>query len=197
VLQLTVYYPRHSQKSMGSIVKKIYSLFLTNYTVVLLGSLLVLFIHCSYDIYFDLPLSCLFFPIYNNCKTDKAAILSDNKNKSGIYLFRNLKDKKIYVDSSANLRARFYQYFSVYYLTKSSMYICRALKKYGHSNFSLEILEYCDKQIILLREKHYIDLLSPEYNLCKEPSSTIGYKHSKEAKAKISTAAFNQKSCIK
>jgi len=39
----------------------------------------------------------------------------------------------------------------------------------AHSNFKLEILEYCeaDRLIILEREQYYIDLLKPEYNILK------------------------------
>jgi len=67
------------------------------------------------------------------------------------------------------------------------MLICRALFKYGYSNFSLEILEYCDPELCLKREKHYIDLLNPDYNISQHPSSPfLGLIHSKEALAKMS-----------
>jgi hypothetical protein len=42
---------------------------------------------------------------------------------------------------------------------------------YGHYDFDLEILEYCDKELILDREQYYIDMLNPTYNIvnnCKE-----------------------------
>lgn len=59
------------------------------------------------------------------------------------------------------------------------MRICRALLKYGYSNFSLEILEYCDSVLCLEREKHYIDHLNPEYNISQHPSSPfLGLAHS-------------------
>ncbi len=39
------------------------------------------------------------------------------------------------------------------------MYIYKAILKHGHSNFSLEILEYCEPSKVLEREQYYIDLL--------------------------------------
>jgi group I intron endonuclease len=73
------------------------------------------------------------------------------------------------------------------------MRICRALLKYGYSNFCLEILEYCDRTELLTREKYYFELLNPEYNLCEEPGSTLGKNHSKETKVKMSAARKGEK----
>ena len=79
---------------------------------------------------------------YLNSDTSKAQILSENKNKSGIYMWTNNINNKRYIGSSENLRARFLQYFNTNYLLRNtSMYICRALFKDGYSNFSLIILE--------------------------------------------------------
>lgn len=41
------------------------------------------------------------------------------------------------------------------------------MSKYGHENFTLEILEYCLKDKLLIRENYYFDLLKPEYNNLK------------------------------
>lgn len=65
------------------------------------------------------------------------------------------------------------------------MPISKALLKYGYSNFSLEILEYCESSETILREQYFLDLLNPEYNVLKIAGSTLGYKHSEEALAKI------------
>jgi group I intron endonuclease len=73
-------------------------------------------------------------------------LASENKNKSGIYMWKNLINGKQYIGSSVDLRNRFYQYFNTNYLTRDNyMQICRALLKYGYSNFSLTILEYCSQ----------------------------------------------------
>lgn len=69
------------------------------------------------------------------------------------------------------------------------MPIYHALLKYGYSNFELETLEYCSQKDILIREKYYIDLLKPEYNISNNPSAFfLGYKHTEEARAKITAA---------
>jgi group I intron endonuclease len=52
-------------------------------------------------------------------------------------------------------------------IAKNSSYIYRALLKFGYSNFSLEILEYCDPSYTIGREQYYMDLFKPEYNILK------------------------------
>jgi len=67
------------------------------------------------------------------------------------------------------------------------MYICRALLKHGYSNFSLEILEYCESSKCLEREDFYTKKFNPEYNIAKKPGSPMsGRKHLEESKSKIS-----------
>jgi hypothetical protein len=101
------------------------------------------------------PVSAKFYP---NLDTYKEKILFDNKNKAGIYMFKNNINEKKYVGSSENLRIRFLQYFNINYLIRdNSMQICRALKKYGYSNFSLTIIEYCEPEKCIERERFYID----------------------------------------
>jgi len=86
------------------------------------------------------------------------------------------------------IKKRFQQYFNINYLIKNpSMYICNSLLKFGYSNFSLEILEYCPIELLLEGEKHYIDLLDPEYNICPYPAAPmLGRIHSEETRLLIS-----------
>jgi len=67
------------------------------------------------------------------------------------------------------------------------MMISRALVKQGYSTFSLEILEYCEASKAVSIEQHYLDHLKPQYNILKEAGSSLGFKHSTEAKSKIKT----------
>lgn len=60
-----------------------------------------------------------------------------------------------------------------------------ALLKYGYNNFTLDILEYCSKDLLIEREQYYLDLLNPEYNILKQAYSLLGYKHSEENIAKF------------
>ena len=139
-----------------------------------------------YNCYSILPVAIYSSAEYE--KTVKTAI-KNNINKSGIYRWKNLVNGKSYVGSSVNLSRRFKSYYNRNYLSLSSaktMLICKALLKYGHDNFSLEILEYCDKSVILTREQYYLDTLQPEYNLLNLAGSTKGYKHSEETRLKLS-----------
>lgn len=92
--------------------------------------------------------------------------------------------------SSINLSRRFSQYFSLVFLKKfkGSSHIYRALLKYGYSNFTLEILEYCEPLVVVEREQYYLDLLKPEYNILKKAGSSLGYKHTEETRAKMSAS---------
>jgi hypothetical protein len=111
---------------------------------------------------------------YDNADTDKLRILSENKGKIGVYMWINLETGKRYIGSSVDLKRRFLEYFNVNRLLRdSSMTINRALLKYGYSKFSLDILEYCSLDELAEREKHYFNLLKPEYNILKVPGSPV------------------------
>jgi len=77
----------------------------------------------SFCIYPFLLAAIILIKSYSNAEADKAKILSDNKNKSGIYKFKNFKNGERYIGSSENLRARFrlrQQYFNVNYLFRNT-----------------------------------------------------------------------------
>lgn len=67
-----------------------------------------------------------------------------------------------------------------------------AISKYGLNNFTLEILEYCSKNIAIEREQFYLDLLKPEYNILKKAGSRLGLKHSLLSKLKMSKSALGR-----
>ncbi len=105
---------------------------------------------------------------YNNTDIHKFIIYEENRNKSGVYRWVNKINGKSYVGSSKSLSNRFSLYYSLNSLkkeVKGSIIIRRALLKYGYSNFSLDILEYCESDVLITREQYYIDLLKPEYNI--------------------------------
>jgi len=96
-----------------------------------------------------------------------------------------------------DLYGRLSCYYSIKYLEriikKSNSIIYKALIKYGYSNFSLEIIEYCESKDVLNREQYYLDLLHPEYNTLKIAGSRQGHNHTEESKAKISAATKGDK----
>jgi group I intron endonuclease len=129
--------------------------------------------------------------VYDNTERDKASILKDNTNKSGVYRWINKVNNKTYIGSAIELRTRFYVFYSAKRLINSNMAIYKAILKYGYSNFKLEILEYCNKDEVLVKEQCYIDLFKPEYNILTKAGSSFGYKHSQKTlkKFKIRTVS--------
>ena len=126
---------------------------------------------------------------YENLFDMKKIILNENKGKSGIYMLTNNINKKIYIGQSSNLSNRFKNYFYISYIkSQANLIINRALIKYGYSNFSLTILEYCDISDLLTREQFYFDKLNPQYNILKKKiaRNSLKSKHSENTKAKIS-----------
>jgi len=114
-------------------------------------------------------------------------ILKENKGKSGINLLTNKLINDIYIGQSIDISKRFRNYFNFSYIkSKNSFIISRALIKYGYSNFSVTILEYCDKSDLIIREQYYFNKLNPQYNILKIAGSYWGFKHSEETKIQIS-----------
>lgn len=70
-------------------------------------------------------------------------------------------------------------------LNGSRSIIYSALLKRDYSEFSLDILEYCEVDVLTEREQYYIDHLNPEYNILKRANSRLGSKHSEATKIKI------------
>lgn len=62
-------------------------------------------------------------------------------------------------------------------LKRSKSPIFSSIRKHGLSDFSLEILKYCNLVKCIKWEQYYIDLLKPEYNLLKVAGSPLGSKH--------------------
>jgi len=79
-----------------------------------------------------------------------------------------------------NFSVRLYKYYSVKHLMKHNTAIHNALLKYGYSNFTLDILEYCEGVDPVLREQFYFETLKPEYNILQQAGSSLGFKHSEK-----------------
>jgi group I intron endonuclease len=127
---------------------------------------------------------------YNNMDINKSIIILNNKIKCGIYRLNNIITGKSYIGSSVNLASRFSNYYSIVFLEnrvkKGSSIIYNSLLKYGYSNFSVDILEYCESYLLIAREQYYMDILKPEYNILKAANSRLGSKHTLETKALMS-----------
>lgn len=120
--------------------------------------------------------------IYEDAALLKKLILEENKGLSGIYRWVNKINNKNYVGSGKDLAKRLAIYYKKSELIKYPRPIHKALLKYEHVNFRLEILEYCSNNNVLIkREQYYLDLLKPDYNILKIAYSLAGFKHSKES----------------
>lgn len=78
-------------------------------------------------------------------------------------------------------------------LNKGKSAIYSSIINYGHSNFSLEILEYCSPNDAVSREQYYIDLLKPKYNILLTAGSFLGFKHSELSIKKMSEVKKGKK----
>lgn len=128
--------------------------------------------------------------VYIDIESNKKNILQENKDRSGIYMITNKITKDFYIGQSKNLYNRFLNYFNPAYLKRSpNSIIGRAIFKYGYSNFSLTILEYCDKKDLTAREQYYFDTLNPVYNILKIAGSYAeDFSHTEDTKSHLSKA---------
>lgn len=134
--------------------------------------------------------------VFSDGDKDKLDILNYIKGKSGIYMWTNKLNSKKYVGSSVDLNRRLLEYYNVNrLLNEKSMPINVALLKYGYHNFSLTILDICDIDSLMSREKHFFEVYSPEYNILKTPGSPSrgsGWKHSEATVENMRAAALKR-----
>jgi hypothetical protein len=118
--------------------------------------------------------------------------LNDNRGKAGVYMWVNQINGNTYVGSSVNLPPRFLKYFNEKALRNNNMLINLAIIKHGLDKFSLYILEYCSPENVLQREQHYLDLYKPNYNTLKTAGSSLGYVHTEDTLAKMSSRIVSE-----
>lgn len=113
---------------------------------------------------------------------------------TGVYKIVNVSNGKCYVGSSVQVESRIFKHLG--FLRRGdhpNAHLQAAFLKYGEQAFDFELLEVCDKELLLKREQFYLDALVPEYNICKVAGNTLGYKHDGVAKAKMSIANAGNK----
>ncbi len=116
--------------------------------------------------------------------------ISDIPRSNGVYCVINIINNKKYIGSASGIGMifeRLIKHRSTLLLNKHyNKHFQKAWNKYGKDSFEIEILEVCEKEKCIEREQYYIDLLKPEYNICKIAGSTLGKGHNKETRQKIS-----------
>ena len=137
----------------------------------------------------------------------KDIILDDpTKRFSEIYKIINLTTKKMYIGQCVShilnhkryrpygYKGRFKSHISEAFSTKKhqSHYLNNAIRKYGISNFKVELIEYCNCEDADLKEiyfiNHYNTLYPNGYNL-KIGGNT--FTHSDESKKRVSNGVVN------
>jgi len=119
-------------------------------------------------------------------------INKDVKGVSGVYAFQFIETNEVvYVGSS--IERRFWQHQSN---NGSNVILQRAFKKYGIHAFNFLVLEVYDfdlsksdqenMSLLTKIEQSYMDLFDSRYNILRVARSSKGYKHTDEAKAKMS-----------
>jgi len=110
--------------------------------------------------------------VYDNMLSMKRIIIEENKGKSGIYLIANKNTRDFYIGQAGDISKRYQDYISPGYIKrlneKVNSIVGRAIKKYGLSDFTYTILEYCEKSDLSVREQYYFDKLKPVYNILKK-----------------------------
>lgn len=119
--------------------------------------------------------------------------------KSGVYLFKNKRNGKVYIGESKNMRARMSGHINNRSAENKKNHICRAIEKHGVDSFEFYTLEVypnvMPKQFLLSREVFWImfyDALSPNkgYNkiLCAERREypVVTFIPNKEQRQKMS-----------
>lgn len=69
-------------------------------------------------------------------------------------------------------------------------------KKYGLENFSLGILEFCDKNSCISLEQKWIDLYKPNYNVLPLAGNSLGFKHTLETINKLKETLSKENHCF-
>lgn len=118
--------------------------------------------------------------------------------KPGVYKIINKKDKKFYIGSAVNIKAR-----KSVHLTKlrknkhPNSYLQNAYNLHGEENFEFIALEICKKESLISREQELLDLFFDNqtkcYNINPKANSWLGRQHSEASKKKMSESHQGKK----
>ena len=122
-------------------------------------------------------------------------IKNDNRNKAAIYCILNYRTGEKYIGSASTNRIN--TRFRNHCLHGTgNRNLKKYIDKYGLDKFYFLILEYYSGLVLkenlkkshlslLALETNYLNRYLPEYNILKEATSSLGYKHSEETKKKM------------
>lgn len=115
--------------------------------------------------------------------------------KGRIYKITNKENGLIYIGCTVNsLEKRFGEHLSRCFTSEHKSKLYNSIKKYGQENFTIELIEECDLNVIYETEKKYIesyDSYDNGLNSTIGGEGCLGYTHSPEMRVKISEAVKN------
>lgn len=107
-----------------------------------------------------------------------------NLKQSGIYTITSPSGKQ-YVGSAVNFQRRWKKHRQE--MRDGSHHnqpLGHAFKKYGLEQLEFSVLLLCRKEDLVLFEQRAIDILKPQYNMCRVAGNCLGLVHSEETIAK-------------
>lgn len=115
--------------------------------------------------------------------------------KGRIYKITNKENGLIYIGCTVNsLEKRFGEHLSRCFTSEHKSKLYNSMKKYGQENFTIELIEECDLNVIYETEKKYIesyDSYNNGLNSTIGGEGCLGYSHSPEMRVKISESLKN------
>jgi group I intron endonuclease len=90
-------------------------------------------------------------------------------------------ENKQYIGSAVNLFQRKKEHFKcLKNRNHHNRHLQNHVNKYGIDVLSFSIIQCCPKEKLIKQEQYWINLLQPEFNICKIANSTLGLKYTKE-----------------
>ena len=118
----------------------------------------------------------------------------------GVYKITNIVNNKVYIGSSCDINRRWKEHlFRLKNNKHHSIKLQNSVNKYGVDSFIFEVIEECNKSIIIDREQYWIDSLDScnnGYNHKTKSGVTLGFlgkKHSEYFKIKKSKEMLDNK----
>ncbi len=117
----------------------------------------------------------------------------------GVYKITCTPNNKIYIGSSKNIQFRIKTHFNKLELNKHiNPHLQYAYNLYGKDNFIFEIIEECEELNLLNREQFWMDSTlcynkNIGFNNCIKADRPLGYRHTEEAKERMSKLKLGTK----
>lgn len=94
---------------------------------------------------------------------------------SGIYVIRSTLDNRNYVGSAVSIASRHKGHrIALLHSKHGNLPLQNFANKHGLDCLAFEVLEYCERGLLVEREQHWLDTLQPSFNILKVAGSMVG-----------------------